>query len=98
MSQSTIEVYDREGKVVISTVDANYTFEPGDAVAFGNAMMAAAQACGVEIQVQVEQRQITAMQRNTLIVRVQHIARSMRGKKPEMIASQIVDTILAEIL
>lgn len=95
-----IEVYDNEGKVVINTETGNYVFQVGQAVEFANAMLACARACGAEIQVQVEQRNLSPKQYTMLVVRTANIVRSLEQQKKghEYIAKQVVDTILAAVL
>lgn len=94
----TIEVYDREGKVIISTQAGNYVFEAGDAVAFADAMLTAAGLCGYEFPepVVLKPFDVTEMQHDMLVGRTLHIVRNLddRKAKPEYIARQVVDTIL----
>lgn len=92
-----IEVYDSSGAVVIETDTSRYIFNPQSAVEFANALLKAAEACGVKIQIQAERMPISTMKRATLINRTQHIMRSLQGKDPRYTAMQIVDTILAEV-
>ena len=93
-----IEVYDSGGMVVIDSTEGRFVFEPGGAVQFANALMHAAEACGAEIQIEVDKGpRITELKRATLIARTVHMLRSLQGKKPEYAAMQIVDTILSGI-
>lgn len=70
---------------------------PERAVEVANSLLHAAEQCGVEVQVQTTHH-ITDMQRLQLIARVGHIMRSMSGRRPDRVALNIVDSILAEIL
>lgn len=101
MSDIRLEVYDRDGVVVLADMrDHSYIFEPGQAVEIGNALFRAAQACGVEIEVQVAPRTITEPQRMVLIQRAELIMNSGAKQKrsPKWTAMQIVDSLLAELL
>lgn len=101
MSTVTLEVYDRDGVVVMADMrDHSYIFEPGQAVEIANALMRAAEACGIEIQVQVAPRLITDQQRNTMIVRTELMMNSLEKQKrnKKYIAMQVVDSLLAELL
>lgn len=93
----SVKVTDREGKVIIQTDDGNFLFGPGDAVAFANSILAAATACGAEIEVMTQPKPISDEQRARLVTRCSHILRSMKDKKTELIAYQIVDTILSDV-
>ena len=93
----SVKVIDREGKVIIQTDGGNYLFDPGSAVAFANSILAAATNCGAEIEVMAKPKPISDEQRMRLITRCSHVLRSLQGKKEELIAYQIVDTILSDI-
>lgn len=78
------------------TEDRSYFLVPEQAVEIANSMMHAAEECGVEIKVQT--MGISDVKRLRLIKRVEHVMRSLSGKKGLFVASQIVDTILTEVL
>lgn len=75
----------------------SYTLQPAQAVEVANAILNAAQACGVEIQVQSAPI-VTDRQRMALVNRAGLIMRSMTGRKVEQIAMHVVDQVLSEIL
>lgn len=76
--------------------DRTYSLDPYSAVEFANTMLHMAEACGVEIQ--METKGISNEKRNRLILRTTHVMRSLGNRKPLVVASQVVDTILSEVL
>lgn len=78
------------------TEDRSYFLGPAQAVEIANSIMHAAEECGVEIKVQTTG--ISDTKRLMLIKRTEHIIRSLSGKKLPYIASQVVDSILTEVL
>jgi len=92
-----IEVYDSRGKVIIETEQERYIFDPANAVELANAMLRSATACGVEIKFEVERPKITDKQRAAMITRAVHVMRSLSGRKPEFIATHVVDTVLSGV-
>lgn len=92
-----VEVYDSSGAVVVETENSRYIFNPYSAVEFANAMLKAAEACGVKVQIEAERQPITELQRARLIARTTVMLNSLQGKKNQYTAMQIVDTILAQI-
>lgn len=75
----------------------SYTFDPAQAVEVANAIMHAAEDCGVVIQTQTAPI-VTDQKRMVLMNRAGLIMNSMKGKPQQRIAMHVVDTILAEIL
>ena len=86
-----------ETEVAGDSENRSYTLQPAHAVSVANAILHAAELCGVEVQVQTS-HPITTMQRLQLIHRTGHIMRTLAKQKPEKICTHIVDSILAEIL
>lgn len=78
------------------TEDRNYFLAPEQAVEIANAIMHASEECGVEIKIQT--MGISDTKRLMLIKRAEHIIRSLSGQKLPYIATQVVDSILAEVL
>ena len=76
--------------------DRNYFVEPVNAVEMANALLHGAEDCGMEIKMQT--MGISDEKRVRLITRCEHVIRSLAGKKVPYVASQVVDTILAEVL
>jgi hypothetical protein len=98
MSQK-IEIYDAEGKVVWKQGDNETVIDPGVAVSMANAMLHAAEACGVDINFEVEKPPVSEMKRLQMVARVNHIMRSMASVKDKnKVAVAIVDSILGTIL
>ncbi len=96
-----LEVYDRDGKVVLDSDMGNFILPPDQAIDLANALLHAAEVCGVKVVVQsTSPRIITDFQRNKLIVRCALILRSLirQNRSSEAIAHQVVDTILGAIL
>ena len=91
-----IEVY--EGKIIIDTPQGRYALDPHVAFQVANCIFEAVGHCGYELNVQVEKRQVTSMQRLALIARTAHILRTMDGKRRGEAPTHIVDSILADIL
>lgn len=85
-----------DGYVVFGTPQGVYKLDPSVAVNVANAMLGLVGTLGYEVQVQVEPRFITDTQRLALIQRAVHIMRSMGKKQPQLVASHIVDSVLAE--
>ena len=75
----------------------SYFMPPEQAVAVGAAILQAAEHCGVVIQTQ-SAPVVTPAQYAALCKRTEIVMRSMSKARPDMIAKQVVDTILAEIL
>jgi hypothetical protein len=73
-----------------------YFLDPYASVEFANTMLHLAEECGVEIQMQTTG--ISDVKRLRLIKRCEHVIRSLSGRKLPYMASQVVDTILAEVL
>lgn len=78
------------------TEDRNYFLDPVQAVDFANAMLHAAEDCGVEVQMQT--MGISDEKRMRLVKRIELIMRSLSGRKPQYVAFQVVDKILSEVL
>ena len=93
-----LSIHEREGHVIIETPRELINFEPGQAVAFAQALIECAVACGAEVKVEVERPKLTDMQHHALIRRTELVLRSMRDQSPAKAAPHIVDTILAEVL
>jgi len=74
-------------------------FDPGNAVQVGKKMIDCAVECGAQVEIKVPRREISNEKRKALIARCQHIMRSMqeRGKSPQSVARNVVDSILAAI-
>lgn len=101
-----LKVYATDANVVVvqsETVSGedvdirSYTMPPEQAVGVANAILQAAEHCGVTIQVD-SAPVITPMQHAALVKRAEIIMRSMTKAPPGMVAKQIVDTILAGVL
>lgn len=73
-----------------------YFLDPYQSVEFANTMLHLAEECGVEIQMQTTG--ISDVKRLRVIQRVEHVIRSLSGKKATYVASQVVDTVLSEVL
>lgn len=85
-----------ERTVAGDTEVRSYTLDPRQAVEFANAVMRAAEDCGIEILTQSAPI-VSDGQRMALVNRAGLIMRSMLGKKPEVIALHIVDQILSQV-
>ncbi len=74
-------------------------YDPQNLVPVAGQMLDCCQELGYRIALKVPKRKITEQQRAVLITRTGHILRSQleRGQKPEVIARQVVDTILSAI-
>lgn len=87
------------GRVIIATGTGNYTFPPDVAVQIANTILQAVQVCGFEVKVEADRtRQISDLKRNELIVRTDHVLRTLKGKPTMYIAKAVVDTVLTAIL
>ena len=71
-----VEVYDREGKVVLDTHVGKFVFPPGHAIDIAKGFLHAAEACGVKVKVQAELHPITELQRAALVSRCAIVIRS----------------------
>lgn len=98
MKTQSIEVYDCEGKVVIGTKRGNYVLPPADAVAFANAMLQCASACGIEIEFETDKPRFSELQRAAMVSRIVHVMRTLKGKDLDFVAAHVVDTVLAGVL
>lgn len=78
------------------TEDRHYFLNPVQAVDVANAILHCAEDCGVEVK--METLGISDVRRLRLIQRCEHILRSLSGRKSTYIASQLVDTVLSEVL
>jgi hypothetical protein len=76
--------------------DRNYFLAPVQAVEIANAILHASEECGVEVKMQT--MGISDVKRLRIIKRVEHVIRSLSSKKTMYTASQVVDTVLAEVL
>lgn len=76
--------------------ERSYFLDPAQSVDFANLMLKCAEECGVVVQMQTEG--ISDEKRIRLYKRTEHIIRSLSGRKLNVMAPQVVDTILAEIL
>ena len=74
-----------------------YTLNPEQAVEFASAVLRAAEACGVVVQMQAAPV-VTDGQRMAMVNRAAMIMRSMLGRKPEQIAMHVVDQVLSQVL
>lgn len=74
-------------------------FDPSNAVAIGKHLIDLAVAAGVDVQIEVPSREISFEKRRAMVARVQHIYRSMneKGRPPNYIAQQVVDSILTAL-
>ena len=94
-----IEVFDAAGKVVWKQGDNELAIDPPVAVRMANAMLHAAEACGVDINFEVEKPPVSEMKRLQMVARTSHIMRSMATVKDKnKVAVAIVDSILGTIL
>lgn len=96
-----IEIYDRGGEVVFGIPEKDYflIFEPGQAVDIANTILHAAQNCGADIKFEVDKPILSDTKHMALIRRTELIMSSLRAvKDKKQVATQIVDSILAEIL
>jgi hypothetical protein len=75
----------------------SYTLNPAQAVEFASAVLRAAEACGVTVQMQTAPV-VTDNQRMAMVNRAAMIMRSMLGRKPEQIAMHVVDQVLSAVL
>lgn len=75
----------------------SYIMPPEQAVGVANAILQAAEKCGLEIRVD-SAPVVTDMQRMALVKRTELIINSMSGNKVDRIAVHVVDSILSEIL
>ena len=75
----------------------SYTLDPLQAVEFANAVLHAAENCGVEVVMQTAPI-VTDKQRMAMVNRAAMIMRSMLGRKPEQIAMHVVDQVLSQVL
>lgn len=100
MSTASIEVYDSEGKVIISTIKGNYAFTPEQAVRFGEAMIKCAQACGALVVVESKPTPPSDKKVLQMQARAAHIIRTLQKQRRDAvyIAQHVVDSILAEVL
>lgn len=100
----SIETNDDKSQVIIraQTETASqaeercYFLDPYSAVEFANTMLHLAEDCGVEIKMQT--LGISDVKRLRLIKRCEHVIRSLSSKKASYISSQVVDTVLSEVL
>lgn len=76
--------------------DRSYFLSPAHAVEFANAMLHAAEVCGVVVEVQ--STGISDVKRARIIKRCEHVIRSLSGRKPFYVSVQVVDTVLSEVL
>ena len=74
-------------------------FDPRNAVGVAKCMIDNAQACGLDVMVELPRRQVTDAMRDRLIARVAHVARSLADRKrtPGQIALEIVDICLRDV-
>ena len=74
-------------------------FDLPNAVAVGKQLIDLAVSLGANVELVLPRREVTREQRVRLMNRTAHIFRSMteKGRPPQMIAEQVVDTILSEI-
>lgn len=93
----TIEIKTREGKVVLEVqgYDEMMCLDPASAVQIGKAFIDAAVDLGANVQIQTPPRKINGLVRNQMIQRTTHIMRTMQTSKPVVVASHVVDSILA---
>lgn len=106
MNRVKVEVTHNEAKnqVIVQTTtlseenreERSAFFTPDQAVEMANALLNCAEICGVHVKVEV-QPSVTPMQRTALINRAEIIMRSMSGKKANIIAAHIVDTVLNSV-
>ena len=74
-------------------------FDPPNAVAVGKQLIDLAVMSGANVELVLPRPQVTPQQRERMMNRTAHIFRSMseKGRPPDFIAQQIVDTILSEL-
>lgn len=74
-------------------------YDPPNAVPVAKQMIDIAVGLGVHVTIQAPKRKIREQDRAVLITRVGHIVRTQleQGKKPEVMARNVVDTILSYI-
>jgi len=96
---TTCAVGERDGNVILEFPEPVQwaSFDTETARQIGEAM--AKQAYQTRYGISAAQGSFLSEQvRHKLITRTKHILRSLEGKHPDYIASQIVDTILADVL
>lgn len=73
-------------------------FDPSNAVNVAKAMIDAAVALGVNVEIMVPKKEVSREKRARMILRTEHIMRSMteKNRSQRFIAQQVVDTFLAE--
>jgi uncharacterized protein YueI len=95
-----VEIYDSDRKVIIDFEVNKLILDPPMAVDMAQSMIRAAVECGYDVQIITPRPQVTSFQRAGLITRTEHIMRSLTKQKKTglVIASQVVDSILSELL
>jgi len=95
----SVDVADDGKAVIIGTPDGDYFFSPEMAVQVANTILQAVGTCGFEVKIEAEQsRHVSDLKRSELIVRCDHILRTLKGKPTMYIAKHAVDTVLTAIL
>ena len=91
-----IEVKTREGKVIIDVEgqDSMMVVGPDLAVQIGKSLIDAGVSLGIEVSIQAPPKTISALLRQSMVVRARNIIRSTLGKPPMVTASHVVDTVL----
>ena len=75
------------------------SFDPSNAAVTAKHNLDCPVEGGARVEIKVPKRQVSDAKRKALIARAMHIARGMqdKGRKPEVIAQHVVDSILAGI-
>lgn len=76
--------------------ERGYFLDPVQCVDIANLMLKCAEECGVTVK--METAGISDEKRLRLYKRTEHVIRSLSGRKLNVMAPQVVDTILAEVL
>ena len=94
---------DRSQVVIVTTAEnmgiseeRSFFLPPHMAVDIANLMLHCAEECGMIVK--METAGISDEKRLRLYKRTEHVIRSLSGRKLNLMAPQVVDTILAEIL
>ena len=72
-------------------------FDGPNAVQVGKHLIDCAVQLGVDVEIKVPRREVSRETRNILVMRCQHIMRSLANKPPKRIAIEVVDSILSAI-
>ena len=99
METKRIEVYDRDKReVVLDLGEGNHlVFDPQLAVQVAQSLIQAATGCGYEVSVAIPKAKVTQALRNRLVVRLNVVLQSMRGRKDIHVAATLTDIVLSEV-